>query len=164
MYIIMIHTHFKSQRKQLFIFDRSCMWITYCKIFCLIHVHAQSYINFGWGIFKKWKLLLRKWSKTFFNIEDEEIHVCVSYANPQQQYEMGSKYLNISITVLFIYITPPPTVTPVRYIDDYTWVVFQLTFLPSPRTQKQLSSKNLTSYFPRSLNVGLNTGLEILSM
>lgn len=93
MYIIMIHTHFKSQRKQLFIFDRSCMWITYCKIFCLIHVHAQSYINFGWGIFKKWKLLLRKWSKTFFNIEDEEIHVCVSYANPQQQYEMGSKYL-----------------------------------------------------------------------
>lgn len=65
--------------------------------------------------------------------------------------------------VVYLYDTPP-TVTPVRYIDDYTWVVFQLTFLPSPRMQKQLSSKNLTSNFPRSLNVGLNTGLEILSM
>lgn len=35
----------------------------------------------------------KKMIQNLFNIEDEEIHICVSYANPQQQYEMGSKYL-----------------------------------------------------------------------
>lgn len=165
MYIIMIHTHFKSQRKQLFIFDKSCLWITYCKRVCLIHIHAQNYINLGWGIFRKWKLLLRKWSKTFFNIEDEEIHIYVFpmlIHNSSMKWDLSIFEYNYYI-VVYLYDTPP-TVTPVGYIDDYTWVVFQLTFLPSPRTQKQLSSKNLTSNFPRSLNVGLNTGLEILSM
>lgn len=104
----MIHTHFKSQRKQLFILDKSCLWITYCKRVCLIHIHAQSYINLGWGIFRKWKLLLRKWSKTFFNIEDEEIHI---YVFPMLIHNSSMKW-DLSIfeynyyNVVYLYDTP----------------------------------------------------------